>query len=454
MAGKIMRPSGTPGDGFSNFDNATRADVGLPPLSSERPGDRLLRESCDHLPLFDLGRRRTASGGGSVAIATPRPAGREAARLSIVHKTSNPVSADCDPPARKPSNLFQVWKDASLAIFPGIPNRNPHASADSGNRGGKRGKVLTLSDASRRNLMIQLAKVNREAKAYTMALTLPGDLRCLTSSKVHLAFRKLCNRQTASRLFPGVAFIWKRELQERGALHYHLVIYGLENEETRNAFHRWIAGQWNSLVCVGLDDDEWGKHLRWHIDPRNLEAVRGNIARYFAKYLGKPLETAFEEIPGRWWGKVNVDALPLSSCSEMPLPERAAIFAHRLARKILQKRAHEARHRAVAKALGLFDSKGQPIVSQFGLLGMRDRIRNVDHRHTDWSEFPARTQRALDYLVLMPSLKGLRWGKAKRSKFAKLSRIRLISGQSPETAIQIMRFVGNAMKDWIERNPY
>lgn len=467
MARKSVSRSGRTGaEGFSYFDHATRADVGLAP----RHGDRAVRESCDHLPLFDQGRRRTASGSGGVALATPRPAGREAARLSIVHKTSNPNATQCADSPKSPARLFQVWKDASLAIFPGIPNLNPHAEFESGNRGGKRGKVLTLSDASRRNLMLYLAKINRDTEAYTLALTLPGDVQHLTSAKVHLAFKKLCNRLTAARLFPGVGFVWKRELQRRGALHYHLVLYGLEPEETRAAFHLWIATQWNSLVCVGLSDEETGKHLRWHLHPKNMEKVRGNIARYFAKYLGKPLETVCEEIPGRWWGKVNANALPLSACSEMPLPERAAIFAHRIARKLRQKRADEARHRSIARNSGLVDSNGQPLVSQFGLLAMRTRIRNLNHQHVSWDSFPVGTQRALDWLVAVPAQHGLRWGKAKlfpkpknldrdenqarRFRQVRFSGIKLISSQSPQTALQIMRSVGNAMEAWRFRNPF
>lgn len=298
--------------------------------------------------------------------------------------------------------------------------------------------------------MIYLAKLNRDAMAFTMALTLPGDVQFLISATVHLAFKMLCNRLTASRLFPQVGFVWKRELQRRGALHYHLLFYGLEHEATRSAFQRWIATQWNSLVCVGLSDEEKGKHLRWHLHRKNMEAVRGNIARYFAKYLGKPLETVCEEIPGRWWGKVNASAVPLSACSEMPLPERAAIFAHRIARKLLKKRADEAKHRATAKAVGLLDFNGQPRVSQFGLIGLRNRIRNVDLANFDLATGPPNIWRDVLFFTL-PSLNGLKWGKAKRRGFAK---VRLISNQSPATALQIMRYVGGAMRDWIANNPF
>ncbi len=368
--------------------------------------------------------------------------------LSIVHKTSSP-SADRKTDAR----LFQIWPEGSSAIFPGIPNRSPHAKSSSGNRGGKRGKVTTLSDASRTNLKRYLATMKRDAPAFTMALTLPNDFKAISSASVHQIFKIICNRLTASRGFPGVSFVWKRELQRRGALHYHLLIYGIEVEMIRQSFQRWLALQWNSLICASFDAEESGKHLRWHLHSKNMEAVRGNIAGYFAKYLGKPLEAVCEEIPGRWWGKVNGSALPLSTRREVAMPERAAIIAHRIARKLLQKRANEAKHRIIAKASGLMSSRGQPLVSQFELIRIRNRFKHIDLTQIDLDNPPPLFFHDLIRLE-WPRQKGFRWGKAKRSPFAKFSKVRLISKDSPTTAARIMKFVGEAMREWASRNPF
>lgn len=362
-------------------------------------------------------------------------------RLSMVHKTSSGQTAD-SASADKSPQLFQIWKDGSLAMFPGIPNKDPKAAPLSGNRGGPRGKVVTLSDASRRNLMIYLAKMRRDAQGFTLTLTLPGDTRLLPSALVHLRFLKLCNRFTASRLFPAVSYVWKRELQKRGALHYHLLLYGLVNDATRRAFQRWIANQWNGLVCVGLSDEEWGKHLRWHLHAKNMEAVRGNIASYFAKYLGKALESICEEIPGRWWGKVNTKALPVAACSEMPLPAPAAVLAHRLARKLIKKRADAAKHYNLARELGMVDLNGKPYLTPFDMIAMKGGHLTGGKRFL-W-----------EVMQHSAKLKGKRWGKSRRRGFGKYSRVRLISKNSPATALQIMRQVGDALKDWVARNPF
>gem|GEM_PF-2422323 len=358
-------------------------------------------------------------------------------RLSMVHKTSNPETVASADSGLSPSMLFQVWKDASLAIFPGIPNLNPVADFNTGKVGGIRGKVYTLTDASRRNLMLYLAKLNRDAKGFTMTLTLPGDLQFITSARVHLSFKKLCNRLTASRIFPSVGFVWKRELQQRGALHYHLLIYGVEDQNTRNAFQTWISKHWNALVCVGLSEEETAKHHRWHLHRKNMEAVRGNIARYFAKYLGMPLEAVYELIPGRWWGKVNGNkALPVCACSSLTLPSRAAVIAHRLARKLLKKRADEAKHRAVAKTANLIGLDGQPLISQFGLIRVRNQVRKLDLAHFDRERCPPGTM--LDLVIFTaPSFHGLKWGKSQPRGFAKYSKVRLISKNSPSVALQI-----------------
>ena len=386
------------------------------------------------LPLADGKRDARASG-----HPLP-PAGGH--RLSMVHKTSNDNPADPPDSIKSPVQLFQVWKEGALAILPGIPNFDPQAEHNTGNRGGIRGKVVTLSDASRRKLMLYLATIGRDAQGYTMALTLPGDFKSLSSARVHMGFKKLLNQFTGSRLFPGVGFIWKRELQRRGALHYHLLLYGLESPATRRTVQGWIANHWNALVCAGLSDEEKGKHLRVHLHPTNMEKVRKNFAGYFAKYLGKPLESVCEEIPGRWWGKVNVKALPISERSEMPLPERAAVIAHRVARKIQQKRADAAKHYRLARELGMVDFEKQPLLSQFDMIAMKG-----GHLTKEQQMCGAIMQRAAQ-------IRGKRWGKCRKFRFAKYSKIRLISNTSPATAIQIMRYVGQALKDWMERNPY
>lgn len=355
-------------------------------------------------------------------------------RLSMVHKTRNP----------KPQKVFQVWKSGSLAILPGIPNLDPRNLKSDQSRGGIRGIVTSLSDASRRNLMTYLATLNRDAQLYTMALTLPGDVSQLTSAKVHQAFKVLCNRFTASDRFQSVGFVWKRELQRRGVLHYHLIVSGLDELEGPHpiSFQLWFAKKWNELVCEGLSREEICKHWLWHCHEKNMQRVHGNIQSYFAKYVGKPLETVHEEIPGRWWGKVNQKVIPVSEKSELTMPVRAAIIAHRVARKLQRKRADAAKHYRACKNMGMTDDQGRPTLSQFDLIAAKGgHLRGLQKSRFE------------DMVYFSPD-KGVRIGKAWVPKFVRFHKIKLISGQSPETALQILRYTGKAFEEWREANPF
>jgi hypothetical protein len=177
--------------------------------------------------------------------------------------------------------------------------------------------------------------------------------------------------------------MWKQELQERGAVHFHLVLYGV-TEETRRSAQRWIAQQWNELICVRSSAEDRAKHLWWHLrdgsarsgryNPKddNMQEVR-DFAGYFAKYLGKDekAQAARDPIPGRWWGKVNKQNIPWAEMKELELPLRMRIHCQRIARKIRQKKANDAKFLCIMRELDLLrlsgPNKGQPCFSQFFL---------------------------------------------------------------------------------------
>lgn len=98
------------------------------------------------------------------------------------------------------------------------------------------------------------------------------------------------------------------------------------------------------------------------------------LLEIFSKYLGKneKAEAARDPIPGRWWGKVNNQNIPWAEMKELELPERMRIHCQRIARKIRQKKADAAKHRANMRQADLVSlsrpDKGQPIFSQFFLI--------------------------------------------------------------------------------------
>ena len=382
MARKSISRSGRSGaEGFSYFDHATRSDVGLAP----RHGDRVVRESCDHLPLFDHGRARTARDGGGVALATPHGAGREAAPLSMGHISSNSEIKGAAAKPKPSQTSVRIWPKGSRCDFPGIEASCLRLKHTPPPKRVPRGKIETLSESSRRRLKLILHTVDFEALAFTMALTLPGCTDGISGAFAKRRFIVLCNRMTASRIseIRRIGMMWKQELQKREEVHFHLVLYGV-TEENRRSVQRWIAEQWNELICSGSSAEDRSNHLWWHLrdgstrsgryNPQadNMQEIR-NFAGYFAKYLGKneQAQAARDPIPGRWWGKVNNQNIPWAEMIEQELPLRMRIHAQRIARKIRQKKANAAKFLCIMREADLVrlsgPDKGQPIVSQFAL---------------------------------------------------------------------------------------
>jgi len=380
-------------EGFSYFDHATRADVGLAP----RHGDRVVRESCDHLPLFDLARRSAVEGERMPRAAGHRRPLGEAPPLSMGHISSTSENERVASRPKPSQTSVRMWAKGSRCDFPGIEASNQRVSHSPPLKRVFRGKIETLSESSRRNLKLILHTITFEALAYTMALTLPGCTDGISGAFAKRRFIVLCNRMTASRIqaIRQIGMMWKQELQKRGEVHFHLVLYGV-TEETRRSVQRWIAGQWNELICSRSSAEDRANHLWWHLrdgstrsgryDPKsdNMQEIR-DFAGYFSKYLGKDekAQAARDPIPGRWWGKVNKQNIPWAEMKERELPLRMRIHCQRIARKIRQKKADAAKFLCAMREMDLVrlsgPNKGQPIFSQFFLTCGRGR-KGTDFR--------------------------------------------------------------------------
>ncbi len=176
---------------------------------------------------------------------------------------------------------------------------------------GKRAAISEFTHRSRRNLLCQVNSIDREAlraeRVALTTLTYPGQFVEPRAAKKHLK-AWLARLQ---RAFPGVAAFWKLEPQGRGAPHFHLLTF-LEPGQDVTEFHRWVAENWCDVV--GSEDPN---HLRWHLGEIGnkpcVEPIRtwNGVASYASKYLGKAVSGVGWDKPGRWWGKHNVDLLPV-----------------------------------------------------------------------------------------------------------------------------------------------
>ena len=163
--------------------------------------------------------------------------------------------------------------------------------------GGPRGQVQTFSPQSRRRLRLLFDRLGRDAVsgALFVTLTYHAQMRDAGRAKRHLqSFSKRLDRE-----YEGIALIWRMEVQKRGSIHFHLLIFGVGFIPWQ-----WVADNWTAIVAPG--------------DPEQLAAgtqvqkVRSyaEARHYLEKYLSKVDQTDDDdengpghlENPGRWWG--------------------------------------------------------------------------------------------------------------------------------------------------------
>jgi len=129
-----------------------------------------------------------------------------------------------------------------------------------------------------------------------VTLTYPSDY----SSDFRVWKRHLDNFcRRLLRKWPQAAIIWRLEFQERGAPHFHLLVFGVDYIP-----FNWVARAWYEVVGSGDD-----KHLRAGTRVEKIRSWRAAFA-YASKYLAK--EDVTEQRTGRIWGVYGRANLPLS----------------------------------------------------------------------------------------------------------------------------------------------
>lgn len=191
--------------------------------------------------------------------------------------------------------------------------------------GGLRGVVKGFSRGSRRRLMSKIASVRRDAKLPCfVTLTYPKSFPEPKQSKKHL--KEFIRR--AKRSFPGTGIIWKLEPQQRGAPHYHLLVWGSSQKELR----AWVPNAWHDIAGGG---DNY--HLLWHEGKlKNKHCVNAvysfkGVWSYASKYLGKTFEVAgwdSKEV-GRFWAVVNPANIPFGEVQRLELSRGEAVHVMR-----------------------------------------------------------------------------------------------------------------------------
>ena len=176
--------------------------------------------------------------------------------------------ADLRPVLREQRSIV-FYPEGSFIRIQGSDDYEPHQRKQK-----PRSRIGGFSAKSRGRLMSLCAQLNRNAVALFLTLTWPGVWNpdpetwktCLDTFLKRLV-----------RAYPECSGIWKLEPQERGAPHFHLLLFGVD------FIHHSILAQWWYEV-VGSGDE---RHLQAGI---RIEAVRSRegVMHYASKlYMGK-----------------------------------------------------------------------------------------------------------------------------------------------------------------------
>jgi len=174
--------------------------------------------------------------------------------------------------------------------------------------GGIRDKVKGLSRASRRNLLRRLASINRSAfrafkgRIIFVTLTYPHEYPddpelCKTHLK---ALRKRLQRE-----FEPFAAFWRLGIQQRGAWHFHLLLFVGPSFGPLKELRRFISSSWYEVT---------GKVSEGHLRAgTRVEAVKRwkQATSYAERYMAKPEEFPPGLQTGRIWGVWNAELLPV-----------------------------------------------------------------------------------------------------------------------------------------------
>jgi len=183
----------------------------------------------------------------------------------------------------------------------------------------KRGIIRVFSAASRRRLMRFMARLKtRKIRATFITLTFTEVVSNEQAKKVLKRFTMRLRRS-----FTEASAIWRLEYQERGAPHFHLLVFNLPFWKQAELQKTWEA-------CTG--------EVRSVVDIRLVHGSR-SIMAYISKYIAKKDErsemTSLDDgsyqhasaggLAGRFWGWINKELLPLGQKLTGVLLERHTI---------------------------------------------------------------------------------------------------------------------------------
>jgi len=187
-----------------------------------------------------------------------------------------------------------------------------------------RGKISDFSAQSRGRLFDLFARLNLRQPVTFITLTYLSEDNTCETAKAHLrAFIKRLYRR-----FPGhrMSYVWRMEFQTRGAIHFHVLGFGLPFIPKE-----WVQAAWGEIICeirpftrveLIYSKKKITNYVSKYIAKVNPSGISGfNPLTYLAAYQAKH----GSEI-GRCWGIIGKSALPFAEIVVYELHNRMLDF--------------------------------------------------------------------------------------------------------------------------------
>jgi len=121
---------------------------------------------------------------------------------------------------------------------------------------GKHGNIKGFSRRSRQNLLRKMAQMDRTKLQFDplfVTLTDQGDFE--TDARQFKQYLDNFLKRLIYK-FPDCCAVWRIEFQQRGALHLHIIVFGV-----RYICKDWLAQQWNRITIMTT----YKLELRWNV---------------------------------------------------------------------------------------------------------------------------------------------------------------------------------------------
>lgn len=233
-----------------------------------------------------------------------------------------------------------------------------------------RGKCRGFSGNARRRCLQRLASIDAKKLGYCpkmITLTYPAewpDDPTRWKRDLFAFCKRLERRYSRIILKPSkdgrsmiptrvsnVAIIWKLEFQERGAPHFHLLVFTSEFIPTK-----WLAQVWYDIVGSG--------DMRHLLAGTKVEAIRSwrGVMWYASKYIAKKDARCDVRLPtGRCWGIRSEELLPILLVSYNVEPSQFWVLRRVLYRLLNLHSKRRIRPRGRHQGLSVF-TPGEPLL--------------------------------------------------------------------------------------------